>query len=410
MGSHLCLSHLFTPYRLVDSAQEHLTMFKSLTYASLLAVASAQSLTEVIANTSSLSSLGSLLQASPELAAQLGNLTNVTVLAPSNEALSQLTNTAAGQAATGDQDFVNALLSYHVIQGAYMADMIPDDLAFVPTLLNDTQYANVTGGQRLGVARDDDEVTIYSGLLNNASVTTPNVNFTGGVVHVIDTVLTIPPSAADTLSAAGLSSLAGALIETDLVDTVNGLENVTIFAPSNMAFQNISSALANLTAENLTSILQYHVVVSDGPLYSTLLTNGTMVPTLQGGNVTIRINDDNVFVNNARVVTPNVLIAGGVVHVIDNVLNPANATAQDDGDDEEGSGAFDGATPGDEAPFTSGVPEPTTTIGDATPTGSPGSQATDAAATSSTAGAMPMVTGAVGAAALFGAGAAILNF
>merc|ERR1711939_247330 len=198
-----------------------------------------------------------------------------------------------------------------------------------------------------------------------------------------------------TLSAAGLSSLAGALIETDLVDTVNGLENVTIFAPSNMAFQNISSALANLTAENLTSILQYHVVVSDGPLYSTLLTNGTMVPTLQGGNVTIRINDDNVFVNNARVVTPNVLIAGGVVHVIDNVLNPANATAQDDGDD---------------APFTSGVPEPTTTIGDATPTGSPGSQATDAAATSSTAGAMPMVTGAVGAAALFGAGAAILNF
>ena len=84
-------------------------MFKSLTYASLLAVASAQSLTEVIANTSSLSSLGSLLQASPELAAQLGNLTNVTVLAPSNEALSQLTNTAAGQAATGDQDFVNAL-------------------------------------------------------------------------------------------------------------------------------------------------------------------------------------------------------------------------------------------------------------------------------------------------------------
>merc|ERR1711862_276621 len=119
-----------------------------------------------------------------------------------------------------------------------------------------------------------------------------------------------------------------------------------------------SSALANLTAENLTSILQYHVVVSDGPLYSTLLTNGTMVPTLQGGNVTIRIND--------------------------NVLNPANATAQDDGDDEEGSGAFDGATPGDEAPFTSGVPEPTTTIGDATPTGGPGSQATDAAATSST--------------------------
>merc|ERR1712093_30320 len=334
-------------------------------------------------------------------------MSNVTILAPNNEALSALT---AGQAATADAGLITAILQYHILQGTYQADQIPDDLAFVPSMLNDTTYSNVTGGQVVGVERDDNNVTLYSGLLQNSSVVTPNVNFTGGVVHVIDRVLTIPPSAVDTLSAAGLSSLAGALIETDLVDTVNGLENVTIFAPSNMAFQNISSALANLTAENLTSILQYHVVVSDGPLYSTLLTNGTMVPTLQGGNVTIRINDGNVFVNNARVVTPNVLIAGGVVHVIDNVLNPANATAQDDGDDEEGSGAFDGATPGDEAPFTSGVPEPTTTIGDATPTGSPGSQATDAAATSSTAGAMPMVTGAVGAAALFGAGAAILNF
>merc|ERR1711977_440408 len=391
-----------TPYRLVDSAQEHLTMFKSLTYASLLAVAGAQSLTEVIANTSSLSTLGSLLQAQPDLASSLAGMSNVTILAPNNEALSALT---AGQAATADAGLITAILQYHILQGTYQADQIPDDLAFVPSMLNDTTYSNVTGGQVVGVERDDNNVTLYSGLLQNSSVVTPNVNFTGGVVHVIDRVLTIPPSAVDTLSAAGLTSLIGALTNASLVDAVSGLQNVTIFAPSNMAFQNISSALANLTTENLTSILSYHVVPGMMPLYSTVLTDGTMVPTLQGGNVTISINDDNVFVNSARVITPNVLIAGGVVHIIDNVLNPANATARDDGDDSEGSGAFDGAEPGPEAPFTSGVPEPTTTIGDATPTGNPGSQATS----SSTAGAMPMITGAVGAAALFGAGAAMLN-
>jgi hypothetical protein len=82
-------------------------------------------------------------------------------------------------------------------------------------------------------------------------------------------------------------------------------------------------------------------------------------------------------------------------------LNPDNTTAAGD-DQEQGSGAFGNATAGAEPPFTSGQPEPTTTIGGSTPTGSPGSQATS----SSTAGAIPMATNAIGAVALFGAGAA----
>jgi len=204
------------------------------------------------------------------------------------------------------------------LQGTFQAAQIPDDLAFVPSALNNTEYANVTGGQVVGVEREDSSVTIFSGLLQNSSVITPNVNFTGGVVHVIDNVLTLPPSASDTLSAAGLSSLAGALTNASLVDTVNGLENVTIFAPNNAAFRNISSALAGVSTENLTRILQYHVVQSDQVLYSTRLTNGANVTTLEGTNITVTINDDDaVFINGARVITPNVLIAGGVVHIID---------------------------------------------------------------------------------------------
>jgi len=40
--------------------------------------------------------------------------------------------------------------------------------------------------------------------------------------------------------------------------------------------------------------------------------------TLNGGDVTITIaSAGDVFVNNAKVVTPDVLVAGGVIHVID---------------------------------------------------------------------------------------------
>jgi uncharacterized surface protein with fasciclin (FAS1) repeats len=50
--------------------------------------------------------------------------------------------------------------------------------------------------------------------------------------------------------------------------------------------------------------------------YSPLLTNTTL-KTVGGGNVTITVENGTVFVNSAKVVTPNVLVANGVVHVID---------------------------------------------------------------------------------------------
>jgi len=41
------------------------------------------------------------------------------------------------------------------------------------------------------------------------------------------------------------------------------------------------------------------------------------LPTLNGGNVTINIQNGSVFVNGAQVVVPDVLVANGVIHVID---------------------------------------------------------------------------------------------
>lgn len=50
--------------------------------------------------------------------------------------------------------------------------------------------------------------------------------------------------------------------------------------------------------------------------YSTLLSNTTL-PTVGGGNVTIRVENGSVFVNSAKVIIPDVLVANGVVHVLD---------------------------------------------------------------------------------------------
>jgi uncharacterized surface protein with fasciclin (FAS1) repeats len=213
---------------------------------------------------------------------------------------------------------------------------------------------------------------------------------------VINKVLTLPRNVSTTLVNAGLSSLYGALNATKLLGTVDGLKDVTIFAPNNAAFQRIGSALPNLTTEQITSILTYHVVQGK-PGYSSTLADNTKLKTLEGTELTVRIVNGSVLVNNAKVVTADVLIAGGVVHVIDNVLNPGNATATAAGV------AFPGASSVSNAPYTSGIPSATESVGG-------GAASATATSTSSKAGAAaPARTGAIGAAALFGAGAMIMN-
>ncbi len=225
--------------------------------------------------------------------------------------------------------------------------------------------------------------------------------FNNGVIHIIDRLLTVPANVSTTAVAANLTSLVGAVTRADLVEAVDTTPDVTIFAPNNEAFQSIGSALGNITDETLTSVLTYHVVAGTVG-YSSMLENMTLT-TLNGADVTISVIDGEVFVNSAKVVTPDVLVSNGVVHVIDNVLNPDNSTATPDSAMSTQMPAFSGASSATDIPFTSGVPTPTAPAATGTTGGAGG------ASSSASGAAMPMRTGAVGAAALFGGAALVYN-
>lgn len=132
------------------------------------------------------------------------------------------------------------------------------------------------------------------------------------------------------------------------------LSDITIFCPNNDAFQAIASGAGNITDEQLAEILQYHVI--NGTVgYSTALSN-TSLTTLNGEEVQITVDSDGaVFVNSARVINADILIENGVLHVIDEVLNPANADA------EPNTSASPTSDIGSVVPFTSGI-EPETSI------------------------------------------------
>lgn len=347
------------------------------------AVASAQSLADVISNNSAqLSTLNTLLAAQPAILSALGSASNITILAPSNTAFETFLASPQGMAAGNNSGAVAALLQYHVVSGTYYALDFTSSPLFLPTLLTNETYTNVTGGQRIEAIRNGTNVSIYSGLVQKSSVTTPNLNFTGGTVHIIDHVLNIPQPVGATAVAGNLTTLVSALTTANLVDAVQDLKDITVFAPSNAAFAAIGSAVANLTVAQLAGILEYHVI--NGTVgYSSTLTNTTLT-ALDGRPVTIRIENGSVFVNSARVTIPDILVANGVVHVIDGVLNPNN-TAVTPGASST-SAAFPGASP--------------------TSSGSASGVTTKASAA---AAAKAWQTGAVGLGALFGGAGMLMN-
>lgn len=120
-----------------------------------------------------------------------------------------------------------------------------------------------------------------------------------------------------------LSTLVGAVKKAGLVDTLNSSENITVFAPTNAAFEKIPKAdLEKVLSDKktLTEILTYHVVGEKLPKEK--LADGSY-PTLAKEELTTAGSGDSYKVNDeAAVGCGNVQTANATVHIIDSVLMP----------------------------------------------------------------------------------------
>lgn len=119
----------------------------------------------------------------------------------------------------------------------------------------------------------------------------------------------------DTLIAGGLTAAVGALRRAGIETPLNEAADVTVFVPNNDAFDAIGSLVNSMTLEQLATVLNYHVVQGK-VLYSELITGGSE-ETAEGASVNFRIQNGALFVNSARVVMSDVLVANGIVHVVD---------------------------------------------------------------------------------------------
>ncbi|AFY43135.1 fasciclin domain-containing protein [Nostoc sp. PCC 7107] len=135
------------------------------------------------------------------------------------------------------------------------------------------------------------------------------------------------------------STLTTLLRTAGLADTLQQPGPYTVFAPTDQAFAALPAGTVQQlqqpeNRELLLKILRYHVV--PGSLTASQLQAGEL-RTSEDESVNIKVDSANnqIAVNNARVIQPNVQASNGVIHVINEVLIPPNLNvSQQPGDNQ----------------------------------------------------------------------------
>ena len=235
-----------------------------------------------------------------------------TVFAPTDQAFID----AGIDLTTFDTDEENAtlvdILTYHVVSGKVMSTDLTDGME-AAALNQDTLTFSVSAT----------EVKV-----NDAVVTTADVESSNGVIHVIDKVLMPPADLVDipaTAQSTGVhTALVAALAQANLVATLQGTGPFTVFAPTDQAFTDAGIDLTTFDTDEenatLVDILTYHVV--SGTVVSSDLTDGMTAAALNQDTLTFSVSATEVKVNDAVVTTADVATSNGVIHVIDKVLMP----------------------------------------------------------------------------------------
>jgi uncharacterized surface protein with fasciclin (FAS1) repeats len=218
----------------------------------------------------------------------------LTVFAPDDQAFTSLA-TSLGTTIPGLLALPNLddILLYHVLGTTVPSSAVTNGAIVQP--LSPTNTLKITATASGNV------------FINQAQVTTVDLSTANGVVHVTNGVLLPVETVADIAIDNGFSTLVAAVIQAELLPAVtNPLATLTVFAPTDEAFQDLADELGTtvpglLSLPQLSDILLYHVLGSEVP--SNAVTNGSLVQPL--GNInTLKMTvtgTGDVYVNQAQV-------------------------------------------------------------------------------------------------------------
>ncbi|KAI9882935.1 MAG: hypothetical protein M1823_005321 [Watsoniomyces obsoletus] len=278
----------------------------------------AETFQDLIEDNKNLTRFRETLETYTELYEALSIVPGLTVLAPSNEAFEKLENSPLGQMfSANDTAAIRNVLDYHVLNGTFPKDSFNGSLQFPLTYMMDFATQKITPGQKVaGVQQAGGELVFISGLGSRCSVTEEDLKYNTGILHVIDNFLIPPQPFTNTSLQFNVTAMAGGVIKSKLGNYFDNTRDVTIFAPNNAAFQRIGSVISTMNLEELGRIMKYHII-NGTVAYSNTMPNNTILRSAQGGNLTIIVDGNSLFVNSAKILQQDLLLSNGVLHIID---------------------------------------------------------------------------------------------
>ena len=179
----------------------------------------------------------------------------------------------------------------------------------------DLTSAETVYGKPIKISLDGEKV-----MINDAQVVIADIEASNGVI--------LPPmEMADIVNIAAddgrFTTLVIAVQAAGLVDTLKSEGPFTVFAPTDDAFAQLPEgtidALLN-DIPSLTDILLYHVVPSK--VMASEVANLENAETASGKMIKIKVEENAVMINDAKVLVTDIEASNGVIQVIDKVILP----------------------------------------------------------------------------------------
>ncbi|KAH9203984.1 FAS1 domain-containing protein [Leptodontidium sp. 2 PMI_412] len=325
----------------------------TLLYLSCALGAGAQSFYAAISQNSQLSNFTSFFENNFPLASQL--LTNSstephTILVPNDNAFAKYESDNGYSITALSATELTSLIQYHVLVGRLSsANFSASRGLTAPSLLVGEQYNNRSAGTALSAnfsnpASANGQVVfiqsglqssskkfrvrgaglqsleVRSGLSSDANLTALDGIWDGGMFQMIDRFLTLPEHCSATIRNSGLSSLDSAITRAGIWDDLDDSANYTCIGPTDAAFANAQHPENNLNDSALESAMKMHTFPQ--VLYTNFLEDGQVYLSDNELKIQVTVKEGEVWFNDAKVVSPNVITNNGVVHVVDKVCFP----------------------------------------------------------------------------------------
>ncbi|CEL08705.1 hypothetical protein ASPCAL11850 [Aspergillus calidoustus] len=187
--------------------------------------------------------------------------------------------------------------------------------------------AVLSQGQRAsgGACNGTSPIELFSGLGNSITILEEDIEFEGGILHIVSGQFTQPSPLIESLRAVSETTTLASYISGHA--SLESSNSITVFAPSNAALASTYGSDTTISESEATALVDSHVVLNFAA-YSPFLVNGARFRTIDGVDAVVNTRPDGSIVLNddINVIKTDIVVQNGVVHIIDRPISPGSDT------------------------------------------------------------------------------------